>query len=210
MTRYIKLSAETYARLNYALADASDARRSEINATRDSEIITSNESAIAANNVAADQLTQAWNAGNRLPTQCATLEAEKETRERMPGERTNRDRSNRAADALRKYNGSDSREDGVEGDSEMLADMLGDLRHWARLRGVDFDACAARGFAMSEMERVEDFDEEEEEDEENPQRRALREMIRLASSLRAAKNERDRKQWRESLFAFTETARDTL
>lgn len=52
--------------------------------------------------------------------------------------------------------------------------------------------------------------EEPTEVEETPQRRALREMIRLASCLRSAKNERERKAWRDSLFSFTETARETL
>lgn len=77
--------------------------------------------------------------------------------------RTNRDRANRAADAVETYNREDSRAAGVDGMEETLSDMLGDLRHWARLNGLDFEACAARGLAMSEMERRDDSDEAEDE-----------------------------------------------
>lgn len=97
-------------------------------------------------------------------------------------ERTNLDRAQRAESALETYNGTDSREDGNEGRDELLGDLLGDLRHYCRLYGLDFDSISARGFAMSEQERLEDFDgadfaipqppiecedEEDEEDEED-------------------------------------------
>lgn len=72
--------------------------------------------------------------------------------------RTNSERADRAESALMKYNGSDSRDPGVDGQEEMLSDMLGDLRHWARLNKVDFERCNARGQTMSEMEREEDSD----------------------------------------------------
>lgn len=75
--------------------------------------------------------------------------------------KTNRERARRAESALEQYNGNDMREDGPDGIAETLADMLGDLRHMARFSGVDFDACAARGLAMSEMEREEDEDGDE-------------------------------------------------
>lgn len=61
--RLVKLTPETYARVCYALSDASDARRSENECTRNAELRACNESAIKANNAAADQLAAAWNAG---------------------------------------------------------------------------------------------------------------------------------------------------
>lgn len=73
-------------------------------------------------------------------------------------ERTNLDRAERAERALLEYNGADSREAGNGGRDEMLGDMLGDLRHYCRLYGLDFDSISARGFRMSESERLEDFD----------------------------------------------------
>lgn len=73
-------------------------------------------------------------------------------------ERTNLDRAERAERALLEYNGADNRPFGNDGRAEMLSDMLGDLRHYCRLHGVDFAACERRGFLMSEQERREDPD----------------------------------------------------
>lgn len=73
-------------------------------------------------------------------------------------ERTNLDRAQRAERALEEYNGRDGRPAGNDGRNETLGDMLGDLRHYCRLYGLDFDSISARGFAMSEQERLEDFD----------------------------------------------------
>jgi len=61
--RLVRLTPETYARVTYALSDASDARRSENECTRNAELRACNDSAIAANNRAADELTAAWNKG---------------------------------------------------------------------------------------------------------------------------------------------------
>jgi hypothetical protein len=49
--------------------------------------------------------------------------------------------------------------------AELLGDLLGDLRHWAKAMDVDFDQCAKNARACFEEEVKE---EEEEKEEEKP------------------------------------------
>lgn len=75
--RLVILDAATFARISYALSEANDSRESENGMTRDSDLIASNVSAIAANNAAQDAITAAWNAGRNVPPDTLTITLER-------------------------------------------------------------------------------------------------------------------------------------